>query len=323
VSRDDAILKYVVPRSYAGLRVDVFLRTRIRKISRTRVRQIIEKGNCFFSGRKGMTPASRVEADDVICIRRDAGEEVGVPEVYTVVYEDGRLLAVDKPAGLPVHPTTRYLKGNLTKLVEKDYGEGALRLCHRIDRETSGIVLFAKDLPAERIVKKQFAKREVHKSYLALVWGRPNPPRGVVDAPIRRDAGSRIHTKMEVVEKRDVIHPGKPSVTRYRTVEASRRFALVECIPETGRPHQIRVHLCHIGHPVVGDKLYGVGESVFLEFLRSGFNDRVARRLVMPRQALHSHTLSLLHPEDGRRISVTAGLAGDIRRVIEEDGAQR
>jgi 23S rRNA pseudouridine1911/1915/1917 synthase len=226
---------------------------------------------------------------------------------------------VDKPAGLPVHPTTRYLKGNLLTLLEKDFGTGSLHLCHRIDRETSGIVLLSRDLDGERFIKRQFSSRRVHKSYLALVKGHPSPAEGLVDAPLRRSPHSSVHTKMEVAVGPAVLSPGKPARTRYRTVDRSRRFALVECFPETGRQHQIRIHMAHLGHPIVGDKIYSVGERVFLEFVKRGFTEALATELLMPRQALHAHRLSFSHPDDGRTVSFTSELAGDIRAVFEAD----
>jgi 23S rRNA pseudouridine1911/1915/1917 synthase len=316
---EDSTLLYVVPKSHAGLRVDVFLKSRLKKISRTRVRQIIESGHCTFRSRRPMTPSSRVEGGDVICIRREPQDEVEVPLTYGVIHEDSRILVVDKPAGLPVHPTSRYMKGNLLTLIRKDFGSGHLNLCHRIDRETSGIVLLSRDLDGERFIKRQFSSRKVHKSYLALVKGHPSPAEGLVDAPLRRNPYSRVHTKMEVAVGPRILSPGKPARTRYRTVDRSQRFALVECFPETGRQHQIRIHMAHLGHPIVGDKIYSVGERVFLEFIKSGFTEAVAPELLMPRQALHAHRLSFLHPDGSREVSFLSKLADDIRSVFEAD----
>jgi 23S rRNA pseudouridine1911/1915/1917 synthase len=317
---DEIILRYVVPSSYAGLRVDVFLKSRLKKMSRTRVKEVIESGNCYFESRKEMSPAARVEANDIVCVRREVrDDEAQVPTHYGVIHEDGRLLVVDKPAGLPVHPTSRYMKGNLVSLLRRDFGGATLRLCHRIDRETSGILLVAKDLEGERFIKRQFATRGVRKSYMALVWGRLEPEAGVIDAPLRSTRGSRIRTKMEVADGEHFLHAGKPAVTRYRVAGRSRRFTLVECFPETGRQHQIRIHLAHLGHPIVGDKIYSVEERVFVDFCRQGFTPAVASRLVLPRHALHAHTLSFLHPDGGRRVEFSAPLAEDIRRVVDGD----
>ena len=316
---DDAIVQYVVPKSYAGLRADVFLRERLKKISRTRVRSIIESGTCWFKSGRQLSPSSRVDEGEIICMRRVEREEPQVPGTYGVIHEDDRILVVDKPAGLPVHPTSRYLKGNLLTLVRKRHSGRVLNLCHRIDRETSGIVLISKDLEGERLIKKQFSSRKVRKSYLALVLGHPEPASGTVEAALRRLPGAGIHTKMEVAGAYEVLDPGKPAVTRYRVLEVSRRFALVACFPETGRQHQIRIHMAHLGHPIVGDKLYSVSEKVFHRFTREGFSEGVAAELVLPRQALHAHTLSFLHPESAERVVFTAELAADIRQVFEQD----
>ncbi|MFH1437898.1 MAG: RluA family pseudouridine synthase [Pseudomonadota bacterium] len=317
---EEIILKYEVPPSYEGLRVDVFLKNRLKRTSRTKVKQIIESRNCYFESGREMTPSARVEAREIICIRREVKDEIEVPAHYGVIHEDRRILVVDKPAGLPVHPTSRYLKNTLVGLIRRDYGETSWNLCHRIDRETSGIVLLAKDLKGERFIKKQFADRQVHKSYLALVKGTPDPREGIIKAALRRNLFSRILMKMEIAGEDD-FEPGKVAVTRYITIDSSKRFALVECFPETGRQHQIRIHMAHIGNALVGDKIYGVSESLFLDFVKYGLTHRITSRLLLPRHALHAHSISFLHPDGGKPVQYTSPLAPDIRELFEADGA--
>ena len=157
------------------------------------------------------------------------------------------------------------------------------------------------------------------KTYLALVHGHPDPPSGVVDAPLRMSRVSRIKIKMEAVRETD-HGDGMPSRTFYEVLERSRSYALVECRPETGRQHQIRVHMCHAGHPIVGDKIYGQDESVFLRFIDTGLDDEMMETLVMPRQALHAHSIRFRHPASGDVVTLRCPLAEDIRLLLDSDG---
>jgi 23S rRNA pseudouridine1911/1915/1917 synthase len=192
------------------------------------------------------------------------------------------------------------------------------RLCHRLDRETSGIVVMAKDLESQRRIMRQFEDRKVRKSYLALVWGRPDPPRGTIDIPLRLSRVSKIRMKMETVLESD-HGSGLPSTTSYDTRESSNRFSLVSCMPETGRQHQIRIHMAHAGHPLVGDKIYGVDEDLFLEFIETGLSDDMLHRLLLPRHALHAASISLRHPATDEELFVESPLAEDIRTLFEGD----
>jgi len=181
-----------------------------------------------------------------------------------ILYEDEAILAVDKPPMVVVHPSGRYLSDTLIQRVHKRYGQGfelerggAPRLCHRLDRETSGVVLVGKNPIAHADVMGQFERREVEKEYHAIVWGVPERDGGTIDMPIGEARVSKIELKMTIQAD------GQPSRTDWRVLERLQDCALVACAPYTGRQHQIRVHMAAIGHPVVGDKLYGDDDSMF------------------------------------------------------------
>jgi len=319
---ETVIQKYPVPPSCAGLRVDVFLKTRLKKMSRTRIKEMIESGNCYFEdSRKTLTAGTRVETSDVVCLKKivSVGEEA-TPQNYELIYSDDDIIVVNKPAGLPVHPTTRYMKGNLLNLLRRDFPDSIVHLCHRIDKETSGILLLARNLESEKILKKEFRERVVKKSYLTIVWGSVEPDRGALNFPLREARGERIRTKMEVAVGARMFGSFKEAITRYRVIKKSKRFTLVECFPETGRQHQIRIHLKHIGHPVVGDKLYSIDEKTLMEFFNEGFeSSKVREALVLRRHALHAYSLEFVHPKTSRWLSFAAPLPVDMQELLDSD----
>ena len=251
-----------VPPECDGWRLDHFLKQRIRRLSRTKIQTIIET-QVRLSGERAPRPALAVRAGETIHIDRPAPIEPEVPRDFAVLASDDTFLAIDKPAGLPMHTTAKFWKNTLVALLREKYPDEKLQICHRIDRETSGVLLIARTGEAASWLKRAFASRAVKKTYLALVHGVPAPPAGVIDAPMRL-LDTRTHIKMGVVDD------GLPAVTRYRTVRVFARHALVEAAPETGRQHQIRVHLAHLGHPIVGDKLYGGGEQAFMDYCDHG-----------------------------------------------------
>jgi len=224
------------------------------------------------------------------------------PYRFSIIDESADWLVVDKPAFLEVHPSKptgrMTLWDGLRDLLAFELANGGqVSIINRLDRETSGLTLVAKNRPAARALGLQMAARRIEKEYLALVWGWPESETFTVDAPLLRQGTqgpSAIHLKQ-------AVHPeGAEARTRFR-VEASfilettngYRFALIRAWPETGRTHQIRVHLAHAGHPVVGDKIYGPDEGCYLEFIRTGWTPELGARLLLPRHALHSAGLRL------------------------------
>jgi 23S rRNA pseudouridine1911/1915/1917 synthase len=303
-------LRLRVPAECAGWRLDHFLKHRIRRLSRTKIRAIIETQVRFGDGRRPR-PSSGVRLGEVIVLDRPAPREPPVPRYFDVLAEDESFLALDKPAGLPIHTTAKYWRNTLTALLRERYPDQGMQVCHRLDRETSGVLLVARGPVASSLLKRAFARRRVRKSYLALVHGVPVPAEGIIDRPLKL-LDTPTHLMMGVAAD------GLPSVTRYRVVQAFAAHALVEAAPETGRQHQIRVHLAAIGHPIVGDKLYRASERQFMAFCDGGLTPELLAAFDgLPRQALHAHRLTFPHPRTGAPITVESPLPPDLVAYLQ------
>jgi 23S rRNA pseudouridine1911/1915/1917 synthase len=291
-----------------GWRLDRYLRHKIPRLSRTRIQRVIER-QLTIDGAPAKA-ATRLRRRQLILIRRPAPPEPTVPRHFTVLVDDGDVLALDKPAGLPMHPTARYHFNTLTRLLGERFPGEPLQIAHRLDRETSGVVLVARGPLAARGLKMAFAARRVEKRYLALAHGQVRDGLGTIDLPLRLSKGP-IRVQMEVAPD------GLPSRTRWRVVERLRGHTLVECRPETGRQHQIRAHLSAIGHPIVGDKLYGEDPRLFTSFCDGGWTPTLAARLGLPRQALHASEVTFPHPRTGQPTNVRAPLPADMEGYLE------
>jgi 23S rRNA pseudouridine1911/1915/1917 synthase len=305
-------LDIVVPPECGGWRLDHFLKRRIGRLSRTRIQSIIGEQIFFPDGRKAR-PASPVRAGETILLRRPVPDEPEVPRHFEVLYEDASVLVVDKPAGLPMHTTAKFWRNTLTALLRERYPGQAMEVAHRIDRETSGIVVVARGRAAARRLKMAFARREVDKTYLALVKGHP-PDTGRIDVPLKL-LDSPSHVMMGPAPAGE---EGLPSATRYEVVRRLPAHALLAAHPETGRQHQIRVHLASVGHPIVGDKLYGASERLFMRSCDEGVTPELLAQFDgLARQALHAHRLGFPHPETGQRMTIESPLPADIAAHIE------
>jgi 23S rRNA pseudouridine1911/1915/1917 synthase len=243
-------------------------------------------------------------------------EVLADPDGLVVLHEDEEALVVDKPAGQAVHPSGRHLAGTLIQTVHARYSQGGLlpvpiRLCHRIDRETSGVVLLAKGERAHRNIRKQFERHGIEKEYLAVVHGSPVEDAGTIELPLGPAHGSRVRMKIAVREG------GAEARTLWRVLERRAALALVACTLVTGRQHQIRVHLSAIGHPIVGDKLYGGDEELFLRNARRELDARDHEELRIERQALHSHRIAWHSPATHERREVTSSLPGELRALLD------
>jgi 23S rRNA pseudouridine1911/1915/1917 synthase len=238
---------------------------------------------------------------------------------FSTIFEDVQLLAVNKPAGLVCHPTKQGEDSSLIGQLRTHYQKEPQiqpALLHRLDRETSGVLLVSKTLEARRALQKKFETAAVQKEYLAIVHGMPRDESGMIDAPI----GPCPATGCTVAIRQAVIPDGRTSRTEWWIEKRSNQFALLRLRPHTGRLHQIRVHLASIGHPVVGDKIYGGDEMLYLKFIRTGMTPELRERLLMDRHALHAARLTLREGWVGTPLSWTAPLPQDMKDFAEANG---
>ncbi len=293
-----------MPAECAGWRLDHFLKRRIGRLSRTKIQTIIREQITFPDGRQAR-PSSAVRAGEVLLLKRPAPIEPEVPRDFSILYEDEDVLVIDKPAGLPMHTTAKFWKNTLTALLRERYPDEPMQMAHRIDRETSGVLLIARTRAAASFLTLAFARRQVDKTYLALVNGAP-PDQGVIEQPIKL-LDSPSHIMMGAAPD------GLTAVTRFRVVRRFAAHALCEAKPETGRQHQIRVHFAGLGHPLVGDKLYGAGEAAFMRACDEGITPELLDAVGgLPRHALHAHRLTFPHPRTRAPMTIECPLAPDL-----------
>lgn len=331
VAEGAVLTAFRVPPELAGQRLDVFLQGQLRRTSRTRT-QFIVRNSAFDPRGKRLRPNHRVQSEELVLLWRPPWDEDPVPTEVPIVHEDPHLFAVDKPALLPVHPTARYHRNTLIKILKDARPGQFVSLGHRLDRETSGVLVCAKSPEADRALKKRIeARAGIDKTYRAITWGVPDPARGAAlggaitdasDGPgafrlersLELDTSGRFRVKMRLGTTDDAL----TASTRFlvedtRTTADGRAYALVRCELETGRQHQIRVHLASLGAPIVGDKLYGPDETCFARGADGELTDEDLATLELPRHALHAARLSLAHPITGAPLSIEAPLPEDLR----------
>jgi 23S rRNA pseudouridine1911/1915/1917 synthase len=299
---------FTVEPNYAGWRLDRYLCEKIRRLSRTRVQAILARS---LIADRPLKPSTRVQPGLTFRLRRRATVEPDVPEHLNELYRDDALLVLDKPAGLPIHPTARYHHNTLVKLLERLHGPGfQAHPAHRLDRETSGLLVCGRTTAASRALMRAFQSGAVKKEYIAIIEGDP-PEVFEVDAPIAEGtAAIRIAVRID-------HHTGKPAQTRFAVEErffhGGQPFARVRCFPRTGRQHQIRIHAREAGFPLVGDKIYGPDPGYFDRFSKRCLEPEAWVRLRLPRHALHAARLVLPHPLSGQRLTFEAPLPQDLR----------
>lgn len=296
----------------AGLRLDRALADALPVVSRERMKALIASGQVADeSGRLSRDPARKTEAGQAftVTLPRPApahNEAQAIP--LNVVYEDAHLIVVDKPAGLVVHPAAGNLDGTLVNaLLHHCAGQlsgigGVARpgIVHRIDKDTSGLIVAAKHDRAHEGLARQFAAHSIDRRYKAIVQGRPAPPAGSVDAPLARSPANR--------KKIAIVPGGKRAVTHYRTLQPLRHGALVECRLETGRTHQVRVHMASLGHSLLGDPVYGKLPNALRECLEA---------LNFRRQALHAAHLGFIHPVNSNALAFDSELPADMQELFD------
>ncbi|WP_260483972.1 RluA family pseudouridine synthase [Sphingomicrobium flavum] len=301
---------------HAGWRLDRAVTDVMTSLSRERIKKLISEG--ALEGADGPTrdPAFKVKGHERFTLTvPEPKPHHAVPQdiALTIVYEDEQLLIVDKPAGLVVHPAAGNLDGTLVNaLLHHCAGQlsgigGVARpgIVHRIDKDTSGLLVVAKTDIAHEALAKQFAAHSIDRRYLAVVSGLPKANEGTVSTQLARSPQNR--KKMAVAPD----HKGKHAVTHWRKLTNLREAALVECRLETGRTHQVRVHMAHIGHPLVGDPTYGRSKKSHRTLLKElGFS----------RQALHAARLGFIHPTRKERLSFESALPSDIQELVNRLG---
>lgn len=294
-----------VPPHAAGMRLDRFLAARFADRSRSALARGIRQGLVTDEQDRPLRPSAPVAAGQALRIRIPGIAPASpAPPLPPILWEDERVVVLDKPAGLPCHPGGTAFTWAVVGLARERWPEADL--VHRLDKETSGVLVLTKDPAANATLKRAFKEGAVDKEYVALCRGTIGWDARSIEAPIGPASGP-IRIQMAVVEgglpaRTDVVVEARgPTLTRVR----ARLF--------TGRTHQIRVHLDHVGHPVLGDRMYGVPPEVFLHYYEHGLDDTVVARAGAPRHALHAARVAFDHP-DGERLEVLAPLAGDIER---------
>ena len=314
------LLSHTVSESEAGERLDRLLARAFPELSRTRLKVLIESGAVQSGGRTITEASYRVKPGETLttAVPEAAPTHIAAQAIsLDIRYEDDDLLIVDKPAGMVVHPAPGNPDGTLVNALLAHCGDslsgiGGVRrpgIVHRIDKDTSGLLVVAKNDAAHAGLAAQFEAHTIDREYIAVAWGYPSPPTGTIEGNIGRNPGNR--KKMAVVR----AGSGKPAVTHY---VVDRRLGLnasvLRCRLETGRTHQIRVHCAHIGHSIIGDPLYG-GRNPGRRSRLSLESAAIVRRF--DRQALHAHVIGFDHPVSGEKIRQVSELPYDIILLIE------
>ncbi len=316
--------RFVADKGQSLLRIDKFLTDRIENISRNRIQQAAEH-RLIFVNDVPVKSNYRIKPEDVVVIMMDypRRELEIIPEniPLNIVFEDKDLMVVNKPAGLVVHPGHGNYTGTLVNAIawhlkddpDYDAGDPRLGLVHRIDKDTSGLLLIAKNAEAKTHLGLQFFNKTTKRKYMALVWGSVKEDEGTITGNIGRDLKDRL--QMTVFP--DGEH-GKPAVTHYKVLEKLGYVTLVECTLETGRTHQIRAHMKYIGHTLFNDERYGGHETLkgttlpkYKQFIKNCFE-------ICPRQALHAQTLGFVHPRTGKEMFFSAELPDDMKHLIDK-----
>ncbi len=287
-----------------GERLDKVLVARLDQLSRVQAQALIRDGLVTVNNRSAKA-SYRIEGGESISVQLPIEEEeIEIqPETIPLVilYEDDQIAVIDKPAGMVVHPSYGHRSGTLVNAILGRWpesaaltGEERAGIVHRLDKDTSGVIVVAKTAAALEHLRAQFKARTVRKRYIALVEGMPETPEGIIDAPIGRDPNQR--------KRMAVARDGREAVTEFRVLETYAYHSLVEVFPRTGRTHQIRVHMAFIGHPVVGDGVYG----------------RRKQRIKMKRHFLHAATLTITRPDTGEPLTVESPLPVGLQDVLKK-----
>ncbi len=310
---DHAILTFRVDEANVDSRLDAYLASQIPNWSRSRLQRLIENDDVLVNGKTSKASYKLRNNDEIEVELVSPASESFTPEdlPIDVIFEDESLVVVNKPAGLVVHPAAGIHSGTLANALAFHFSELAAGstiarpgIVHRLDRDTSGLLVVAKTESAMENLADQFRDRIVFKSYLALVHGRVQPASGLIDQPIARDPSNR--TRMAVVRG------GRTALSLYKVRQQFQRFTLLDVEIKTGRTHQIRVHLAWLRHPVVGDETYGGGRDNTIQ--NAKLRTEVRK---LGRHFLHAEKLAFTHPESGKRLEFQAPLPAELAALLE------
>jgi 23S rRNA pseudouridine1911/1915/1917 synthase len=325
MTETDRIETVLVGADQAGERLDRVLAARVEGHSRSRLKALILDGRVKIAGDTIRDPAHHVNAGAAIEVTLPE-PEAAAPQAESiplnVVYEDAELIVIDKPAGLVVHPAAGNWTGTLVNALIAHCGAslsgigGVKRpgIVHRLDKDTTGLMVVAKSDLAHRALAEQFADHgrtgPLRRGYLAFAWGVPDRAKGVIDAPVDRHPRARDRMAVRPGGREAVTH--WEALERYPGTDGKPVASLLACRLETGRTHQIRVHLAHAGHPLLGDPAYGAGFKTKAELLAADAKNALT---ALDRQALHAHLLTLEHPKNRQLLEFTSELPGDLTRL--------
>lgn len=314
-TKEGKYFSFRVSEKDQGRRLDRFLSETDLNLSRSQAKNLIEK-KMILLNQKPTKPSTRLKSEDTLSGTIPKPQPLSLePESIplTILYEDASIIVVDKPSGMVVHPAYGNPSGTLVNALLyhcKDLSgiNGVLRpgIVHRLDKDTSGVMVVAKEDQAYQHLTRQFKNRTVEKRYLAITYGKFHQEQGMIDSPIGRHPSQR--KKMSTRTRK-----GRAAVTRWKVLERLDGFTLLDIFPQTGRTHQIRVHFSSLGHPLLGDPLYG----------RKGrpgtIHDPVLKECMkrMNRQALHAHQLGFIHPKTGEKLEFVAPIPQDMKEVLE------
>lgn len=315
--------KFVADKGQQPLRVDKYLMNKVENATRNKIQKAAKDGNIFVND-VAVKSSYKVKGNDVVTVlfEHPPYEYLLVPEdiPIDIVYEDDDLLVVNKPAGMVVHPGHGNYSGTLINALTFHFNNlpnnssNRPGLVHRIDKDTSGLLVIAKTEEAMTHLSKQFFNKTTQREYIALVWGNVEEDEGTVEGHIGRHPKNRLQNTVFLGEEADV--KGKPAVTHYKVIERLGYVTLLSCRLETGRTHQIRVHMKHIGHTLFNDERYG-GEKILKGTTFSKYKQFVENCFkVLPRQALHARTLGFIQPRTGKLLKFEAPIPNDIEACL-------